>query len=103
MKIIVAERIKELMKENGYNQIKLAEKAGVKQNTISAWLHEKKEPSIRSLWLLADCFDVDIDYLVGRKVTVYYDPDDRSRYFVDIDSAEADYSMNAPEVHDFRN
>lgn len=44
-----------------------------------------------------------IDYLTGRKVTVYYDPDDRSRYYVDIDSAEADYSMNEPEVHDFRN
>ena len=43
-----------------------------------------------------------IDYLVGRKVTVYYDSYDRSRYYVDIDSAEADYSMNAPEVHDFR-
>lgn len=43
-----------------------------------------------------------IDYLVGRKVTVYYDSYDRSRYYVDIDSVEADYSMNAPEVHDFR-
>ncbi|MBR4111752.1 MAG: hypothetical protein IKK53_01835 [Ruminiclostridium sp.] len=43
-----------------------------------------------------------IDYLVGRKVTVYYDSYDRSRYYVDIDSAEADYSMNASEVHDFR-
>lgn len=28
---------------------------------------EKKEPSIRSLWLLADYFNVDIDYIVGRK------------------------------------
>lgn len=42
-------------------------KTGIKQNTISAWLLEKKEPSIRSLWLLADYFNVDIDYLVGRK------------------------------------
>ena len=45
----------------------LAAKTGIKQNTISAWLLEKKEPSIRSLWLLADYFNVDIDYLVGRK------------------------------------
>ena len=67
MNIIVAERIKELMKEHNLNQVQLAEKSGVKQNTISAWLSKKKEPSIRSLWLLADCFDVDIDYLVGRK------------------------------------
>lgn len=67
MEIIVSERIRELMGEYNLNQVKLAEKIGVKQNTISAWLSKKKEPSIRSLWLLADCFDVDIDYLVGRK------------------------------------
>ncbi|MBO7298084.1 MAG: helix-turn-helix transcriptional regulator [Clostridia bacterium] len=67
MKVIVAERIRELMKEEGLNQVKLAERVGVKQNTISAWLLGKKEPCITSLWLLADYFGVDIDYLVGRK------------------------------------
>ena len=67
MKIIFAERLKELMKEQGLNQVKLAEGAGVKQNTISAWLLKKKEPSVTSLWLLADYFGVDVDYLIGRK------------------------------------
>ena len=67
MQILVADRIRELMKEHNLNQVKLAQNVGVKQNTISAWLLGKKEPSITSLWLLADYFDVDIDYLVGRK------------------------------------
>ncbi|MGN0744718.1 MAG: helix-turn-helix domain-containing protein [Christensenellales bacterium] len=67
MEIIVVERIKELMQEEGLNQSRLAEKIGVKQNTVSAWLLGKKEPSIRSLWLLADYFNVDIDFIVGRK------------------------------------
>jgi len=67
MKIIVAERIKELMSEENLTQVGLEKKTGIKQNTISAWLLGKKEPSIRSLWLLADYFQVDIDYLVGRK------------------------------------
>ncbi len=67
MKIIVAERIRELMKEENLTQVELANKIGLKQNTISAWLLGKKEPSIRSLWLVADYFNVDIDYLVGRK------------------------------------
>lgn len=66
MKILIAERIRELMKEEGLNQVRLAEKLGVKQNTISAWLLEKKEPCITSLWLLADYFNVSIDYLIGR-------------------------------------
>lgn len=46
MEILFAERLKELMKEEGLNQVRLAEKVGVKQNTISAWLSKKKEPSI---------------------------------------------------------
>ena len=66
MKIIVAERIRELMKEENLTQVALAERVGLKQNTISAWLLKKKEPSIKSLWLLADYFNVGIDYLVGR-------------------------------------
>lgn len=67
MKIIVAERIKELMDEKSLNQVKLAEKIGIGQSAISAWVLGKKLPSIASLWSLADYFGVDIDYLVGRK------------------------------------
>ena len=66
MKILVAERLTELMREEGVNQVKLAQKTGVKQNTISAWLSKKKEPCITSLWLLADHFGVTVDYLIGR-------------------------------------
>lgn len=67
MEIKVADRIKSLMKEEGLNQVRLAERIGLKQNTISSWLSKTKEPCIASLWLLADYFEVDIDYLVGRK------------------------------------
>ena len=67
VQIQVAARIKELMKENNLTQVALAAAVGLKQNTVSAWLLGKKEPSIRSMWLLADYFNVDIDYLVGRK------------------------------------
>lgn len=67
MDVKVAERIKELMVEKGLNQTKLAKGVGLKQNTISAWLLKKKEPSINSLWLLADYFNVSIDYIVGRE------------------------------------
>ena len=44
MEIIVSRRIRELMQEEGLNQVKLAEKIGIKQNTVSAWLLSKKEP-----------------------------------------------------------
>ena len=67
MEIFVSQRIKGLMKEECLSQSALAKKIGVRQNTISAWLLGKKEPSIRSLWLVADYFNVSIDYLVGMK------------------------------------
>lgn len=67
MEIIVADRIKELMREENLTQSKLAVQIGVKQNTVSAWLSKKKQPSIASLWLLADRFGVSVDFLIGRK------------------------------------
>lgn len=67
LKIIVAERIRELMNDHSLNQVQLAEKIGVRQGMVSAWLLGKKLPNITSLWLLADYFGVEIDYLVGRK------------------------------------
>lgn len=65
--ILVAERIRELMQERGLNQVNLARQIGLKQNTISSWLTKKKEPCINSLWILADFFGVDVDFLIGRK------------------------------------
>ena len=67
MKILIADRLAELMREEGLNQVKLAQRTGVKQNTISAWLSKKKEPCITSLWILADYFGVSVDYLIGRR------------------------------------
>ena len=67
MKVLISERIKELMQEQKLNQMRLAEKTGLNQSAISNWLSGKKEPSITSLWLLADCFNTDVDYLIGRK------------------------------------
>ncbi|MBQ7912868.1 MAG: helix-turn-helix transcriptional regulator [Clostridia bacterium] len=68
LKIILAENLKLLMKEFKVNQVKLSRGIGVSQSAISAWLSGKKEPSIQSLWLLADFFEISIDELVGRKL-----------------------------------
>ena len=65
--IKIKENLKQLMKDNNVNQPKLSTDINVAQSAISAWLNGKKEPSINSLWLLADYFNVSIDELVGRK------------------------------------
>lgn len=43
----------------------------------------------------------DIRHLQGQLVTVYYDPADRSRYYVDLDSVDENV-MGGTAVHDFR-
>lgn len=65
--IKIKENLKQLMKDNNVNQPKLSTGINVAQSAISAWLNGKKEPSINSLWLLADYFNVSIDELIGRK------------------------------------
>ncbi len=67
MEIKISQRIAELMKEQNLTQTKLANALGMHQSNVSEWLSGKKEPSITSLWLLADFFNVDVDYLIGRK------------------------------------
>ena len=44
MDIKVAERIAELMRDDGINQVQLAAKIGVKQNTVSSWVLGKRNP-----------------------------------------------------------
>lgn len=66
MKIVVAQRIKDLMKGEKLTQVTLASAIGVGQSSVSDWLNAKSEPSIENLWKLSDYFDVTIDYLVGK-------------------------------------
>lgn len=67
MDILIVQRIEEMLKTEGLTQSKLASGIGVNQSTVCNWLNGKKEPSIESLWKLADFFDVSIDYLIGRQ------------------------------------
>ena len=66
MEVKIVERLNYLMKIESITQYALTKKLGICQSTVSNWLHGKKEPSIESLWKLADFFDVTVDYLIGR-------------------------------------
>lgn len=67
IEITFAQNLRQLMKESHINQVVLSRDIGVAQSAVSAWLSGKKEPSITSLWLLADYFNCPIDVLVGRE------------------------------------
>lgn len=60
-------KIAELRTRQGLSQRQLANEVGTSQANLSRWEKGLNEPSIVECWKLADYFDVDIDFLCGRK------------------------------------
>ena len=60
------ERIKELRLEKGLTQGELAKAIDVSKSTVAMWETGKRLPSTEIYELLADLFNVDIDYLYCR-------------------------------------
>lgn len=59
-------KLRELRKKRKISQVKLSMDLNMSQNTISRYETGERQPGITELILLADYFDVSIDYLVGR-------------------------------------
>ena len=59
-------RLKELRRQRGISQLKLAMDLGMNQNSISRYESGAREADYQTLILLADYFCVSIDYLLER-------------------------------------
>ena len=59
-------RLKQLRKEAGISQLKLAHDLNTNQNTISRYETGEREAGYDMLIKIADYFDVSIDYLLER-------------------------------------
>ncbi len=59
--------LKELRTERNLGQVELAKEIGVSKGVISLWENGLREPTMYSLILLAEFFNVSIDELVGLK------------------------------------
>ncbi len=59
-------RLRELRENRGLRQIDVSAVTGIDQKTLSNYETGKTNPDSYSLILLADFYDVSIDYLVGR-------------------------------------
>lgn len=59
-------RLKELRKKKGISQLRLATELNTTQNTISRYETGEREPGIDELIMIADYFNVSVDYLIGR-------------------------------------
>lgn len=63
---ILARRLRTLREEHGYLQKFVADKLGIKSNTLSGYENGTRSPDPSMLSDLADLYNVSIDYLLGR-------------------------------------
>ena len=63
---ILAENLKKMRKEQGLTQEAVANGAGLVLRSYRRYEMGEREPVASTLILLADFYDVSIDYLVGR-------------------------------------
>ena len=59
------ERLRELRYEKGMTQAAIAKLLSVSKMAVSHWERGNSEPSIEQLKVLANFFDVSVDYLTG--------------------------------------
>lgn len=63
---MLANRLKYLRQTRELSQVQLAEKLGVKKQSISNWENDNIMPSVDMLVKIADFFGVSTDYLLER-------------------------------------
>ncbi|MCL2255701.1 MAG: helix-turn-helix domain-containing protein [Firmicutes bacterium] len=64
-KDIFAKNLKQLIGERSISSV--ANEIGIPQPTLSRYLHSEREIGLENLIKIANHFDEDLDYLVGRK------------------------------------
>ena len=60
-------RLKNLRQSKELTQVQLAEKLGVKKQSISNWENDNIVPSLEMLVKIANFFHVSTDYMLGRE------------------------------------
>jgi len=61
-----SETLRYLRKRAGMSQEELGAKIGVKKSAVSMYERGERKPSYEVLEAVADCFNVDMDYLTGK-------------------------------------
>ena len=89
--MLFSERLRELRQNKGLSQSQLADALNISKSAISMYELGKREPDLETLEGIADFFNVDINYLIGKE--------DGSMYYLDPDAAEiAQEVQQRPEL-----
>ena len=79
---------KELRKAAGLSQTEMAKRLGISRSTVGMYETGQREPDFETLEMIADFFNVDVDYLIGRtnKTTVL--PNSVGGYYLNEETAQ---------------
>lgn len=86
---------RKIREQSGLTQQQMADKLGVSRSAIGMYENGEREPNFETLGLIADTFNVDMNYLLGKKPTTEVIPD---RYYLDDDARDmAQFMYENPE------
>lgn len=80
--------IKRLRSSSGMTQTELAKKLGVSRSTIGMYETGARSPDTEMLEKIADLFNVDVDYLLGRTNKTTFIPETIGNYYLDDEARE---------------
>ena len=66
--------LKELRLSKGITQVELAKQLGISRSTVGMYESGSREPDFKTLELIADYFNIDTDYILGRTNKTTYIP-----------------------------
>ena len=66
MRLQLSENIRRMRKERGLTQVALQMNTGIEQSLLSKYENNNRVPPIETLVVLADYFNVSVDYLIYR-------------------------------------
>jgi transcriptional regulator with XRE-family HTH domain len=79
---ILARRLKNLREKHGYLQKFVADKIGVKSNTLSGYENGSRSPDPEMLVKLSDLYNVTTDYLLGKSNSPELTEEDEFQEFI---------------------
>lgn len=79
---------KRLRTSGGLTQVEMAEKLGISRSTIGMYETGAREPDFETLEKIADFFNVDTDYLLGRTDQTTILPESMGHYYLNKETRE---------------
>ncbi len=89
---------KRLRSSSGLTQAEMAEKLGISRSTIGMYETGAREPDFETLEKIADFFNVDTDFLLGRTDKTTILPETAGHYYINEEAREiAQFMFENPE------